>query len=105
MEMLLQCTGGVIHILPALPSALDHGSVRGMRAKGGFELSFNWDKGILIEMTLRSDLGGVCRLGYRTLLRVRGADGAAPEAPRRRPDGVTEFHTAIGATYTIRPEG
>jgi len=41
-ELLLQETGGVVRLLPALPAALSCGSLRGVRIHGGHTLSFGW---------------------------------------------------------------
>ncbi len=45
-EMLLQSHEDVIHILPALPDAwANEGSVQGLKARGGYEVNFSWEKG------------------------------------------------------------
>lgn len=62
LEMLLQCVRGEILLLPALPRELPSGSVRGVRAKGGFELDFEWDQCRLTRVRITSHLGGECRL-------------------------------------------
>lgn len=63
-EMLLQSQGDDIELLPALPSALAQGSIKGICARGGFELNFNWQKGQLLGVQVLSKAGGVCRLRY-----------------------------------------
>ena len=51
-EMLIQSHTGVIHLLPALPEAWATGSVRGLRARGGVEVSFDWRDGKVTEVTI-----------------------------------------------------
>ncbi len=63
--MLLQSQMGFIHLLPALPEAWSSGTVEGLRARGGFILSFMWKDGAITECCVYSAAGKPCRILYR----------------------------------------
>ncbi len=73
-EMLLQSHGGEIVLLPALPGAWPSGSVSGLRARGGFEVSMVWKNAELTAATVRSIRGRKCRVRYRDKIFDVGLD-------------------------------
>lgn len=80
-EMLLQSHSQFVEILPALPADLPNGEVKGICARGGFELSFKWSNGVLTSLNVYSKAGGICLLRYG--------------------NKITSIATEKGTTYTL----
>ena len=68
-EALLQSHAGGISLLPALPPSWSSGSIRGLRARGAFEVDMTWRDGKLVEAAIRSINGGSANLRYGSLVR------------------------------------
>jgi alpha-L-fucosidase 2 len=75
-EMLLQSSDGAVHLLPALPDVWKDGTVKGLRARGGFEVvEMQWKDAKLIKVVIKSTLGGNLRLRLPNALKHKyGAD-------------------------------
>lgn len=66
-EMLIQSNKGYIEILPCIPKEWKQGNVKGIKARGGFELDFEWNKGYIKEIYIKSNLEyGICKIKLNT---------------------------------------
>jgi alpha-L-fucosidase 2 len=101
VEMLMQSHAGEIELLPALPRAWPAGSVRGLRARGGYGLDLAWRDGRLATAALRASRDGTCRL--RTPQPVGVTHDGRPVPVRSVAAGVIEFEVRAGSAYTLTP--
>ena len=84
-EMLLQSRAGEIELLPALPSAWPAGRIKGLRARGGFEIAIAWDGGRLTSVEIQSVAGHKAVVRYRQPL--------CRNQTEARPHSSTELRT------------
>ncbi len=81
VEMLMQSHDGFIYLLPALPDVWKDGEIKGIRARGGFELDIRWKDGKLDRLVVKSHKGGNCRLRSLTKLSGKGLKKAKGDNP------------------------
>ena len=61
-EMLMQSDGQLIELLPALPEQWNEGSVSGLCARGGYEVSFEWKGGKVLKASVKAKKAGTVTL-------------------------------------------
>ena len=126
-EMLLQSYDGFVYVLPALPDRWKDGEVKGLIARGGFEIDMSWKNGKIKTLSVHSHLGGNCRI--RVLQPLKATNGAplvkakgdnpnlfyavnpgkdsliSPKAtirkPKLRKTYLYDFPTEMGKTYSF----
>ncbi len=64
-EMLVQSNEDEIRLLPALPDAWESGKVKGICARGGFEIEMEWSNNKLTKLVVLSKQGGSSTLKYK----------------------------------------
>jgi alpha-L-fucosidase 2 len=75
-EMLMQSANGEMHLLPALPDAWPAGSIKGIKAIGGFEIvSMEWKDSKLVKAVVKSNLGGNLRLRTSNAIKLSAGTG------------------------------
>jgi len=98
-EMLLQSQTGELHLLPALPSVWPAGRVKGLMARGGFEVDIDWMDGKMNESIIRSKVGNKCRV--RSSEPIMVTCQGKPVSATMLEESVIEFGTKAGRTYVI----
>ncbi|ULT56729.1 glycoside hydrolase family 95 protein [Neobacillus drentensis] len=99
-EMLVQSHSGAIHLLPALPSAWSTGFVKGLRARGGFELNLKWEKNAFESAEIYSHLGGPCQLEIEPSIEVTIDEQKIPV--KKMSTNRISFDTLAGQRYMLK---
>lgn len=98
-ESLMQSHNGEINLLPTLALSWESGSVSGLKARGNFEISIDWEDNTLNSAEVISNCGGICKIRLN-------CDGIKISNNNKditfsTDNGVISFDTKIGETYII----
>lgn len=98
VEMLLQSQLDDIHLLPALPDAWKDGQIKGLKARGAFEVSIAWKNHQLTKASLKSLNGGICKLRTKVPIKVAAVKTKTQFSSNTY---VTTFQSQKGKVYQI----
>lgn len=101
-EMLIQSHAGYIEPLTALPDNWKRGSYTGLFARGGFEVSAEWEDGCLTSLTIKSKKGERCRISYPNIDKCSLFDENREKSLNfdSKKDFI-EFDTEVSGVYKI----
>ncbi len=97
-EMLLQSQNNELHLLPAIPKVWKSGSVRGLRARGGFEVSIDWSNDYMDHAEFISLLGNECKVRTAAPVKLKGSNTSSKESGY---GFVISFKTEKGKKYEL----
>ena len=63
-EMLIQCDGETMDLLPALPQEWKAGEMKGLKARGNYGVSLAWNNGKMTRASITSKNGGNLTVNY-----------------------------------------
>lgn len=98
-EMLLQSQADELHLLPALPKEWKNGAIKGLRARGGYDVDISWKGNKISEGTIFSHANEECTLRTDSPIRILGVKDVASIEK----DGyyITKFATQKNKKYTF----
>jgi alpha-L-fucosidase 2 len=97
-EMLLQSQDGDVYLLPAIPDVWKEGSVKGLLARGGFEIHINWSNNRLQNAEIVSKNGSNCTIRTNTPISVQGLN---TESRQTDSGYIISFKTEKGKKYIL----
>ncbi len=71
-EMLLQSQLNEIYLLPALPNVWKEGTIKGLKARGNYEVSIAWKNHKLTNASITAFADGICKVRSAAPVKIKG---------------------------------
>ncbi|MEP7236630.1 MAG: glycoside hydrolase family 95 protein [Ferruginibacter sp.] len=101
-EMLLQSQLTEIQLLPALPTAWSDGQVKGLIARGNFEIQIFWKDGKLTKAYIISNAGNTCRLRTNEKIKIKETVFKSVATGLSKQNYITTFNTEKDKKYELQ---
>ncbi len=102
IEMIFQDRQGLLRFLPALPVNLAQGKVTGLKARGGFEVGLEWNKGKIDAANIKSFDGNPCHFKDNGFDKIKiTCGGKEVKYTSNNDKGIISFDTAKGQEYHL----
>lgn len=98
VEMLLQSQTGDVYLLPALPDEWKSGVIKGLKARGNYEVGISWAEHKLAKASITSVAGGICKVRSNWPFKLAGN---AASAKKDGESYLLSFQTQKGKTYQL----
>lgn len=99
-ELLLQSHLGELHLLPALPDEWKQGEIKGLRARGDFEVDIKWKNNQILLANIKSNQGGICKLRTSIPVKITGQDTHSQKDDKGY--YITTIHTKPETNYQVK---
>jgi alpha-L-fucosidase 2 len=101
-EMIVQDRRGLLRLLPALPPQWSDGHITGVNCRGGFTMDIVWKNSKLVEASITSHIGNVCRIKCFTDQEIV-VYTLKDKVETSNENGIIKFNTIKGRTYLVLP--
>ena len=97
-EMLLQSHLGELHLLPALPGIWKDGSIKGLKARGNYDVTIHWKNHNLTTAVITAQLGGLCKIRTANPVVVKALH---LKSKKDRNGYILSINTVKGKSYLL----